>query len=576
MLYIFILLLLFNLCNIHFVSATTTNTNHNNDDAPTFLTLSHQKQRGLQSIFLGGTIYHDYNLNGIRDPNEPGVPSVTIQIRTCTNERRGSTITNSLGEFMTTKDVGCYFIKLDTLSYEFTSGVDLVSGESEGVTLDEGGTSKFWEVGIVDPNYVIEEEDTDEVVEEVNQDETEVLSTEDEEEEDDMDDHNEVTTDEGEGGTGGGGVSSVPWTEEEDDDEASTTTSNSNVVSSGVFIEEDDSSNTTSKTTDMSTSSSPQTNSPTFTPTTTSSTMPTLTPTISHIPTIVPTISNSPTNCIIRTIHSDNIMSSAPIERASYGMLFTISTPDKPIFDDSRNLRSDLLRSENNNTEEEEEYIQITSLSLRTFSPLLNTNSDTNYEIYYQRGDYKGPKIVNGIRQQYDSRGDITQWIKLASGNTLGEEIPMNQTYNETTNTYQATWEVIQEPLVKDVQFISTATPSDINTYERLPSNLLNNGGIQTLNTAGVPVESYLYKVPSSIFTPISMKKYNDILSFYVTFDRALMQYGQADEEAWNVVDVENLNYNPTDESDGNDGMNVRIHVGEGVTSYPFSDVTAL
>ena len=263
-------------------------------------------------------------------------------------------------------------------------------------------------------------------------------------------------------------------------------------------------------------------------------------------------------------------------------MLFTISTPpdNKPKEesndDSTRNLRSDHLRSDNNNTEEEEEeYIQITSLSLRTFTSLLNTNSDTNYEIYYQRGDYKGPKIVNGIRQQYDSRGDITQWIKLASGNTLGEEIPMNQTYNETTNTYQATWEVIQEPLVKDVQFISTATPSDINTYERLPSNLLNNGGIQTLNVAGVPVESYLYKIPTSVFTPISMKKYNDILSFYVTFDRALMQYGQADEDEWNNVDVENLNYNPN-ESEGNESMNVRIHVGEGVTSYPFSDVTAL
>jgi len=459
-----------------------------------------QEEEDTTSVTLSGFIYSDLNSNGIHDPNEPGIPSITVQIRTCQDERQGATSTNSQGEFSVTKSAGCYYAKVDVLNYLFSSlDVNPISGKTNDVNLVDG-ESYSWTLGIIPEEGTIEE-----------------------------DEEEEVSGD----NTNNGGSSEVITT---------------------PFEQVTTPSPITSSPTTQAPTPSPTLNPITSSPTTQS-------------PTVSPTISTAPSECIKTNVNEENIMSSAPIVRASYGMIFSVSTPPQPEDDlpwDEDSEEGDMLPNNKNET------IQIKSISLRTLSSIMSISTATNYQVYYRYGDYVNEET------NLDTRGDLEGWILVANASSIGERVAVNTTYDEVTGQDMTLYEIIQEPLIPDSSFVSSVTPSDINKYEDTSdsSTKLSDNGMEVINYKGDTVKTYLYQIPTSNFSPISIPKYNGKISFYITLNRALLQYGEVeDDEEWDTIDVENLNY---DSNSMNNDMNVRIHVGEGVTSYPWTTVPAL
>mmetsp|Transcript_4594 Transcript_4594/g.7950 ORF Transcript_4594/g.7950 Transcript_4594/m.7950 type:complete len:1277 (+) Transcript_4594:628-4458(+) len=249
---------------------------------------------------------------------------------------------------------------------------------------------------------------------------------------------------------------------------------------------------------------------------------------------------SSPSACIVQDVVKENIMSSSPILGSSSGAIFSLSTPTRnkgTLFSDGSPL---------DDTATQMEYIRITSFSLRVLAPLLV--AATTYQVWYRQGDYIGTDDRTG--KPFDTRGDFTQWTLAAYGNSLGLE-GTNQTKTRS-----------QEPLIVDSNFFSGAFPGDNNTHGEQPSELLQEGGMKILNSGGSPVKTYLYQIPTSIFKPVEIPKYGGKVSFYVTLDRALMQYGDAEEEEWDLMDAEN--------------EKVAIHVGEGVSTYLWKEIASL
>ena len=492
-------LLVLNLCSsIYHVHAS------NNNNLGVSNTPSRKQQRTLQddttattSITLSGLIYSDINQNGQHDANEPGIPNVPVQIRTCAREKKGNTITDSNGEFAITREEGCYYAKLDVTKYQFVDGggVDLVSGKSEEATLNDG-ESYLWTLGFVP-------EDTDSGSESVE----EPTTTEEE-------DSGIVST---------GVVESTPIT---------------SVVESTPITSVVESTPITSVVESTPITSPPQSASPTQKPVTTS---PTPIPTESLAPTPYPTVSSAPTECVINNVNSNTILSSAPIVRASYGMIFSISTPP-------RNSSLEELPWE----DDEDEYVNIKSISMRTLSSITSPNTATDYQVYYRDGNYFSG---GGL----DARGDLTQWTQVANANSIGSAFSSG--FDD------------QPALIQDTDYTSGVTPSDSNDYEIIESTELSDGGLSTKSSDGQTVKTYLYQIPTYLFTPVPIKKYGGKVSFYVTLDRPSLQYGNAEEGEWDAIDVENADYDPTDYQTD---INLRVHVGEGVTSNPWTNVPQL
>lgn len=495
-------LLLLKLCTIPYSQAST----NNNNNAP--LPIIKTRRRKLQSgVTIGGSVYYDINKNGKRDANEPGIPNVQVQIRTCTNGRVGNTRTNSGGEFIVELDEpGCYYARLDATAFTFTEGSDIDStlGKTENVELKEG-QAKFWYAGIVP----------------------------------------EV----------GSGITSGPTP--------------APTVSMAPTVSTLPSMGPTPGPT-----SGPTTADPTLGPTAGPTTgVPSVAPSVA--PSADPTTTSSPTACVVRDVVDENIMSSAPILRSSYGMIFSLSTPDVNETSYGISLGGDSDNISMDDTALEMEYIRITSISLRVLTPLLNQASSTNYQVWYRQGDYK---LEDNSTQAFDTRGNFSGWTLVADGNSMGSNPPKDSEdsgnsettiqIEETTNQPDTT---SQEPLVLDSNFLSGVYPSDNNDYKAVPSTLLKDGGMDTLDSGGSRIKTYLYQIPTSIFTAVDIPKYGGKVSFYVTLEKAKLQNGAANEDEWDSIDVENEEYDYG--SNNNEDMNVRIHVGEAVNSHPWTDI---
>jgi len=467
------------------------------------------------SIIIGGTVYYDINQNGNRDANEYGVPSAPVQIRSCTNNATtrssGNTRTNPSGEFyIELEKAGCYYALFDVTVYNFTS-----KGRGSDVDSRTGRTD---DVEIRDGGAhfwyagIIPEEGTNITLTPTNDPTTSMVP------------------------------STYPPTIE---------------PSANPTME-------------------PTSAIPTVMPTTG---RPTEIPSVSYPPSTSPSKSTSPSGCVVRDVVEDNIMSSAPILRSSFGTIFSVSTPP-PDADNTNNISMSnettlMYGSFNNDVDVEEEYIQITSLSLRVLTPLLSVASETEYQVWYQPADYRS----NVRGEVYDMRGNLEGWTLVAGGNSLGYQPPglegedeetgkTNNNINNRTNTNT----VYQEPMILDSNFQSGAFPSDSNVYKPIPSSFLADGGKDTLNAGGSRIKTYLYKIPTSVFVPISIPRYGGKASFYVTLNRSLLQYGDAGDDEWDAIDVENGEFDDDAHDDDEEDMNLRIHVGEGVTSNPWMD----
>lgn len=261
----------------------------------------------------------------------------------------------------------------------------------------------------------------------------------------------------------------------------------------------------------------------------------------------------------MRDVVGDSILSSAPIQRASFGTVFSLSTPPRAAeFDGREPPFGGGDGGSGNATDGGEDWgedsIQITSLSLRVLVPLLTQVTATDYQVWYRPGDYRpGPNSTATV----DGRGNFDGWTLVASGNSLGTSAPDAGGGDDSVGTYY------QEPLLLDSDFRSGAVPSDAGRYPPAASALSADGGMDTQNWEGARIKTYMYRIPRSAFRPVNVARNGGKASFYVALGRSALQYGAAGADEWNAVDVENGAYDPYDEGD----TNVRIHVGEGVTS---------
>lgn len=115
---------------------------------------------GLAS--LGNYVWNDLNQDGTQDPNEPGVPGVTVTLYTSTGTQVSSTSTDATGMYQFTGlTPGSYYVEFTNLpaGFEFTgqdagtdetvdSDADPVNGSTEWVTLSAGQNYPDLDAGI--------------------------------------------------------------------------------------------------------------------------------------------------------------------------------------------------------------------------------------------------------------------------------------------------------------------------------------------------------------------------------------------------------------------------------------------
>ena len=249
----------------------------------------------------------------------------------------------------------------------------------------------------------------------------------------------------------------------------------------------------------------------------------------STFPSVSPTVSFAPSFCLEKRNFTNNVMSSGPVSTSTYGMVFSVSSPET----------NELLVDD----PVDAEYLYITSLSLRVFQPLTLLDSPTTkYQVWFKEGDYN---------QQSDWWGNFDGWTIISEGIASG---------NETVG---------QESMIQDTVFFSGVNASDSDLYDVL-SLQLQDGGLSTFNSFGQQVTTYLYQIPPSNFKKVGIAKNGGKGSFYVTLDEPSLQGGDAEANDLDSINVENSNYDDTDYQD----MNLRIHVGEAVRTYPWSQTS--
>ncbi|KAL7550554.1 hypothetical protein ACHAWF_013771 [Thalassiosira exigua] len=136
-------------------------------------------------------------------------------------------------------------------------------------------------------------------------------------------------------------------------------------------------------------------------------------------------------------------------------------------------------------------------------------SSDTKYSVYYREGSY-----INLPRD------NLTGWTLAASGDSLAADM-----------------------VTKD----------------------------EAVDLVGMPVETFLFRIPDDEFAPVEIPQRGGLISFYVTMENADVAYGDATEDEWDAIDVES-----TDLAEGGveeDDASLRIHVGE---AYPWTEWDAL
>jgi hypothetical protein len=256
-------------------------------------------------------------------------------------------------------------------------------------------------------------------------------------------------------------------------------------------------------------------------PTVSPSASPAISPSIS--PSVNPTLTTTPSLCLEKRNFTNNIMSSAPISVSTYGMVFSVSSPET-----NEALLNDPVDAE---------YLYITSLSLRINQQLLSSLTSSQYQVWFKQGEYN---------EQSNWWGNFDGWTLVSEGNASG---------NQTT-----------EPLIQDTNYFSGVNATDNGLYD-IVSLPRDDGGLDTLNALDEKVTTYLYQIPPSNFKTVGIAKNGGKGSFYVTLDKAALQGGEAAPDEVGSVEVENANYDSTDYQD----MNLRIHIGEAVRTYPWS-----
>ncbi|KAL7551024.1 hypothetical protein ACHAWF_014230 [Thalassiosira exigua] len=254
-----------------------------------------------------------------------------------------------------------------------------------------------------------------------------------------------------------------------------------------------------------------------------------------------PTRSSEPTvfDCKIRDVYKDEILSSAPILESNYGMVFTVTTPPNP--------------SNETVLEWEKERIWIKSLSLRVDANLLDPISAAYYRVWYRDDGYGDLP-----------RGCLTGWSLVAFGDSLGTLVERleDEAYNPNVTAYENT-------ILVDTDFESAVKTSDEDDYDTFMTTPIPNG-LETFDFGGKPVETYLFRIPDEKFDPVETYKYDGNISFLVILDQPVIQSGPASDGEWDAVDVENAAFDP-DGGPGED-VNLRVHVGEEIASYPWKD----
>jgi hypothetical protein len=110
---------------------------------------------------IGDLVWNDLNRNGIKDPNEPGVPNVPVQLKDCNGNTLQTTQTNSTGFYnFPNLNAGCYRICVDLpTGFEFClqnqglndavdSDINPTTGCTADITLAQGQNDPTQDAGL--------------------------------------------------------------------------------------------------------------------------------------------------------------------------------------------------------------------------------------------------------------------------------------------------------------------------------------------------------------------------------------------------------------------------------------------
>ncbi|MFC1534614.1 SdrD B-like domain-containing protein [Thermodesulfobacteriota bacterium] len=111
---------------------------------------------------IGDRVWDDIDADGIQDEGEPGIPDVTVNLFTCSNDYMDTTTTDSNGEYLFNGlEAGDYYVEfILPEGYEFTlldqgnddaldSDADPLIGQTICTTLAYGESDLTWDAGLV-------------------------------------------------------------------------------------------------------------------------------------------------------------------------------------------------------------------------------------------------------------------------------------------------------------------------------------------------------------------------------------------------------------------------------------------
>lgn len=221
-------------------------------------------------------------------------------------------------------------------------------------------------------------------------------------------------------------------------------------------------------------------------------------------------------------------VTTAPVKDMStvlsgYGILFTISSPPYNSMIAQGNTKEMIVSSIGF-------YVDTTEMN--------SIVNDVNYEVFTLQGHYADPIRTNGgngglpIDKDWDYRGNFTKWEKIASGVLLDAE------------------------------------------------SLISWPGFRYNDWTTAMTKNY-FQIPFNEFTPVSIPE-DVVQSFYITLKEvgallySPMETWEDLHDEQNVIHCGEVTSNNPGRCVGGDGVNIKptIHIGEGVVSYPFTNVS--
>ena len=283
-----------------------------------------------------------------------------------------------------------------------------------------------------------------------------------------------------------------------------------------------------------------------------------------------PNFLTSPTLCPA----THTLISQSKIVRSSYGTIFSVTTPPNP--NGSARPTPDQLKDMSVETI----TIQTLSLRMADYRPDLGTN----FEVWLYTGDqndlndndidgnpFNNNKIQPSRGEYQLARAKFSDW-KLLVIEPEEKLVPDTAFYDQNGHLYNIEPEVNGGTVLGDYKTFDHLEDVTIAAKEWNEGLLRPDGGMDATTQDEEFTKTYFYKIPEDLFVPLLLPKFDGKLTLFVTLERVGMQYGYAQKDEFDNIDVSKHDYidqvKSLDTLNGN--VNLQMHVGEGVIMYPW------